>query len=66
MADHDRIEGAAKNIGGKIKEVAGKVTGNEALRQEGVVDQAVGKTQATYGDVKEDVKDAAKKVVDKI
>ena len=28
MADHDRIEGAAKNIGGKIKEGVGKVTGD--------------------------------------
>ena len=28
MADHDRIEGAAKNIGGKIKEGAGKMTGD--------------------------------------
>ena len=62
----DEIKGAAKQATGAAKEAIGKVTGNEALRQEGVVDQAVGKTQATYGDVKEDVKDAAKKVVDKI
>ena len=56
----NRVEGNWKQVKGKVKEVAGKVTGNEALRQEGVVDQAVGKTQATYGDVKEDVKDATK------
>ena len=53
----DQVEGRLDQVKGKVKEVAGKMTGNEALRQEGVVDQAVGKTQATYGDVKEDVKE---------
>ena len=62
----DQVEGRLDQVKGKVKEDAGKVTGNEALRQEGVLDQAVGKTQATYSDVKDDVKDAAKKVVDKI
>ena len=32
MPDHDRVEGAAKNIGGKIKEAAGKLTGDEKLK----------------------------------
>ena len=39
MADHDRIEGAAKNMGGKVKEAAGAVTGNDDLRREGAAQQ---------------------------
>ena len=45
-------------VGDSVPEVAGKVVGNEKLEAEGKVDKAAGKTQATYGDVKEDVKDA--------
>ena len=40
--------------------ITGKVTGSEKLQGEGVVDQAAGKVQKTYGDVKEDAKDAVK------
>ena len=32
MADQDRIDGAAKNIGGKIKEGVGKLVGDEKLK----------------------------------
>ncbi|MDZ4362396.1 CsbD family protein [Brevundimonas sp.] len=57
MADHDRIEGAAKNMGGKIKEAAGKVTGDEKLKAEGRADQVEGKVQNTVGGVKDALKD---------
>ena len=56
MADHDRIEGSAKNMGGKIKEGAGKLTGDSKLQAEGKADQVEGKVQKTFGEVKEDVK----------
>ena len=57
MADHDRIEGAAKNIGGKIKEAAGKVTGDEKLKAEGRADQVEGKVQNTVGGIKDTLRD---------
>ena len=57
MADHDRVEGAAKNMGGKIKEAAGKVTGDEKLKAEGRADQIEGKVQNTVGGVKDALKD---------
>jgi uncharacterized protein YjbJ (UPF0337 family) len=57
----DQVKGRIKEAEGKIKEVAGKVVGNESLEQEGKVDQAVGKVQSSYGDLKEDIKDAIKK-----
>lgn len=56
MPDQDRIEGAAKNIGGKLKEAAGKVTGDEKLKAEGRADQVVGKVQNAVGGVKDALK----------
>lgn len=57
MADHDRIEGAAKNIGGKIKEGVGKVTGDTKMQAEGKADQVEGKVQNTVGGVKDSLHD---------
>ncbi|MDY6925217.1 MAG: CsbD family protein [Pseudomonadota bacterium] len=60
MADHDRIEGAAKNMGGKAKEAAGNITGDEKLKAEGKADQVEGKVQNAVGGVKDSVRDASK------
>lgn len=57
----DQVNGRMEQAKGAVKEAAGKVGGNDKLEAEGKVDKAAGKTQATYGDVKEDVKDAVKK-----
>jgi uncharacterized protein YjbJ (UPF0337 family) len=56
MPDQDRIEGAAKNIGGKLKEAAGKLTGDEKLKAEGRADQVAGKVQNAVGGVKDALK----------
>ena len=55
--DKDRVEGAAKNVGGKIKEAAGKVTGDEKLKREGQADQVAGKVQNVVGGVKDKLRD---------
>lgn len=57
MPDRDRVEGAAKNMGGKIKEAAGKVTGDEKLKAEGRADQVEGKVQNAVGGVKDALRD---------
>ena len=57
----DQIKGRVEQAKGSIKEATGKVVGNEKLQAQGKVDKVAGKTQATYGDVKADVKDAVKK-----
>ncbi len=57
MADHDRVEGAAKNLGGNIKEAAGKVTGDEKLKAEGKADQVEGKVQNAVGGLKDTLRD---------
>lgn len=53
MPDHDRIEGAARNLGGKAKEAAGNLTGDEKLKAEGKADQVAGKIQNTVGGIKD-------------
>ncbi len=57
MPDHDRVEGAAKNLGGNIKEAAGKVTGDEKLKADGRADQAEGKVQNAVGGLKDTIRD---------
>jgi uncharacterized protein YjbJ (UPF0337 family) len=57
MPDHDRVEGAAKNLGGNIKEAAGKVTGDEKLKAEGRAEQVEGKVQNAVGGLKDTLRD---------
>lgn len=57
----DQVKGTAKDIGGKIQEAAGKAVGSRETQAKGLANQAEGKTQKAYGDVKEDVKDATRR-----
>jgi uncharacterized protein YjbJ (UPF0337 family) len=54
--DKDRIEGSAKNMGGKVKEAFGKLTGDSKAQAEGKADQAEGKAQNTLGGIKDAIK----------
>lgn len=51
-----QVKGRAEQAGGKIKEVAGKVTGDRETEAEGKVDKNIGKVKGTAGDIKEDLK----------
>ena len=51
--DKDRIEGAATNIKGKIKEGIGKMTGDAKTETEGQADQVKGKAQNAVGGMKD-------------
>jgi uncharacterized protein YjbJ (UPF0337 family) len=57
MVDNDRVEGSAKNLGGKIKEAAGKLTGDEKLKREGQTDQVTGKVQNIVGGIKDKLRE---------
>ncbi len=57
----DQVKGRVEQAKGSIKENAGKAVGNPNLRDQGTVDKAAGKVQATYGDAKEKVKKAVDK-----
>ena len=51
--DKDRIEGAAKQAKGAVKEAVGKAVGDGKLQAEGKADKAEGKLQNTVGGLKD-------------
>src|SRR5688500_7211359 len=51
LPDSDRVEGSAKNMGGKVKEGLGNLTGDSKLKAEGKGDQAEGKIQNAVGGI---------------
>jgi uncharacterized protein YjbJ (UPF0337 family) len=53
----DQVKGRVDEAEGKVKEMAGKLVGNEKLEAKGRIQQVVGKAQAKFGDVKKAVKD---------
>jgi uncharacterized protein YjbJ (UPF0337 family) len=57
MANEDQTKGKAKDIGGKVKEETGDLTGNDDMKHEGQADQAEGKVQKGVGDVKDSLSD---------
>lgn len=63
MNEH-QVGGRVEEAKGKIKEVAGKTTGDRDLQARGTAQKAAGKMEKTYGDVKEDVKKDLKKDLD--
>ena len=56
----DQVKGAVKDIVGKGQEEVGKIVGSDEQQAKGLDKQIEGKVQKTYGDVKENVKDAMK------
>ena len=60
--NQQHAKGAADKVAGKIKEFAGRVTGNKKLETEGKVDQVKGASHAAAGDAK----DAGKEAIDSV
>jgi uncharacterized protein YjbJ (UPF0337 family) len=57
----DQVEGKVKDVAGRVERQAGEWTGDKEKEVHGAAKQAEGKIQHAWGDVK----DAAKKTVDK-
>ncbi len=57
--DENRVAGTARNVGGKVEEGFGRVTGNAGMKTEGLVDQAAGAAQDLYGQARDSAADAA-------
>jgi uncharacterized protein YjbJ (UPF0337 family) len=55
--DDDRSEGSMKQTGGKLKEGAGKLFGDEKMKHDGQADQAEGKLQNTWGSIKDEARE---------
>lgn len=59
------MSGKTDVVKGRIKEAAGALAGNDALREEGKTDQAVGEAKQAVQKVAETIKKAVEKVVEK-
>jgi uncharacterized protein YjbJ (UPF0337 family) len=57
--NEDRIEGAARNLGGKVEEGLGRATGDAKSQVEGKLNQAAGAAQDLYGQARDTAGDAA-------
>src|SRR4030095_4477131 len=56
----DQVKGSAKQVRGKVQEMAGRAVGNKNLQARGGANQVAGKTQKAYGDAKQMVKKTGK------
>jgi uncharacterized protein YjbJ (UPF0337 family) len=56
----DKVKGLKDEAIGNIKQGIGKVTGNDKLRAEGVVQEKKGQVEKAIGDTKDAVKKATK------
>ena len=56
MVDKDRIKGSAEQAKGKVKEWAGKVTGDKKTEAEGKGEQAKGKIRNAVGGLKDSLR----------
>ena len=56
----DRIEGAAKTVGGRVQEAAGKAVGDQKMVAEGKMKKMEGKIQNAVGGLEDAAKAADK------
>jgi len=61
----NKMSGKSDIAKGRIKEAAGALTGNDALREEGKADQTVGKAKQAIENVADGVKQKVDKIVKK-
>jgi uncharacterized protein YjbJ (UPF0337 family) len=52
----DEVKGGAEQVGGKVKEQFGKLTGNPVTEEKGRADQAEGKIRENVGKIKDALK----------
>jgi uncharacterized protein YjbJ (UPF0337 family) len=55
--NEDRISGTARNLGGKVEEGVGVVTGDAKTQIQGKLDQAAGTAQDLYGQAADATRD---------
>jgi uncharacterized protein YjbJ (UPF0337 family) len=57
--DENRLSGTVKNVGGKIEEGFGRVTGDSETQIKGKLNQAAGAAQDLYGQTADAARDTA-------
>jgi uncharacterized protein YjbJ (UPF0337 family) len=58
--DKDRVAGTGKKLKGKIKEAAGRVSGDKELEAEGTAEKVEGKVEKATGRAKDAAREAFK------
>jgi len=53
----DKIRGTLEETKGEIKQGVGDLTGDDQLKAEGLLDEAMGKAQQLLGDIKDKIED---------
>jgi uncharacterized protein YjbJ (UPF0337 family) len=57
MVDENEFEGTARDIGGKIQDAVGGLTGDASTQARGKWNQAAGKAQRTFGEAADELRD---------
>jgi uncharacterized protein YjbJ (UPF0337 family) len=55
--EENQFEGMARDIGGKVQDAAGGLTGDEQMQAKGKVNQFAGQAQKTFGAATEELRD---------
>ena len=61
VMNKDQINGRIKETKGKAREITGKLVNDKSMEEKGKVQTAIGKVQAWYGDLKDDLENGLKK-----
>jgi uncharacterized protein YjbJ (UPF0337 family) len=59
MVDQNRVEGFARDVGGKVQDAVGGLMGDSSTQARGKANQAVGTAQNLYGQAVDQVRDFA-------
>jgi uncharacterized protein YjbJ (UPF0337 family) len=57
--EENRLEGTARNLGGKVQEGVGRATGDAKTRAEGIANQVRGTAQDLYGQAADTARETA-------
>jgi uncharacterized protein YjbJ (UPF0337 family) len=57
VVNKDQVNGRVEETKGAVKEITGKVLDDKGMEMEGSIQKNVGKAQAGYGDIKQDIKE---------
>ncbi len=64
--NRDELDGKAEALKGRVKQAAGDLSGDADLHDEGVIDEAAGETQKTFGKARRKVGEALNDLADDI
>ncbi len=64
--DDDRIEGTAREFGGKVQGAAGDILGDTKMSTEGRVHEAVGKLQENYGAAADQIRGLSEELSERV